>query len=60
MIQVMIDNWSEHFFLDGAIIKPMTDIGKVTALILNFNNVEHVIERQALISAKRYPPFPIL
>lgn len=56
----MIDNWSEHFFLDGAIIKPMTDIGKVTALILNFNNVEHVIERQALISAKRYPPFPIL
>jgi len=49
------DKWSEHFELEGIIIKPITDIGKATAKILDFNHVDRIIERQTLVSIKRYP-----
>lgn len=51
------DIWTEHFRLEGVKIKPISDIWKVTAFILNFNNVERIIEREALVAAKRYPPY---
>jgi hypothetical protein len=49
------DAWARHFKLEGAIIKPLTNIGKVTAQILDFNNDDRILERQALIAIGRYP-----
>ncbi|BAY10398.1 HNH endonuclease [Calothrix sp. NIES-2098] len=49
------DFWGEHFQLNEAVIQPITDIGEVTARILDFNNDERIIERQALIVAGQYP-----
>lgn len=49
------DRWAQHFRLDGAVIKPLTAIGEVTARILGFNNVDRVLEREALIAVGRYP-----
>jgi hypothetical protein len=31
------DWWADHYKLDGVIIRPLTDNGKVTAQILGFN-----------------------
>lgn len=50
------DVWRDHFKLDGAMIRPISNIGKVTAQILGFNNVDRVLERQTLIAIRRYPP----
>ncbi|WP_337907218.1 hypothetical protein [Iningainema tapete] len=36
-------------------IQPLTDIGEVTARILQFNSDERILERQALIASGRYP-----
>ncbi len=49
------DRWSEHFFLKDYRIEPLTEIGDVTARILQFNNVERLLERQALALVQRYP-----
>jgi len=49
------DIWARHFKLEGAIIKPLTNIGKVTAQILDFNNEDRILERQTLIAIGRYP-----
>lgn len=50
------DFWGEHFRLDEAVIQPLTDIGEVTARILDFNNDERIVERQALMAVGKYPP----
>lgn len=45
-----IDTWTEHFRLnEDAEIKPLTEIGEVTARIFKFNDFERVLERQGLI-----------
>jgi hypothetical protein len=49
------DFWGEHFRLDEAVIQPITDIGDVTARILEFNNNDRILERQALIEVNQYP-----
>lgn len=49
------DFWGNHFQLDGAVIRPITDIGEVTARILEFNSEDRLQERQALIDVGRYP-----
>lgn len=49
------DIWSEHFRLNGVIITPLTEIGDVTARILQLNNEERMTERQVLAKARRYP-----
>jgi hypothetical protein len=49
------DVWADHFELDGVRIKPLTDIGEVSARILDFNRVERLLERQALSVVRRYP-----
>lgn len=49
------DQWEDHFELHGALIKPLTDIGEVTAQIFEFNSEERILEREELISLGRYP-----
>ena len=50
-----LDNWEAHFFLDGAIIKGKTDVGKVTINIFDLNATERLLERSELQILKRYP-----
>ncbi|NEP11095.1 MAG: HNH endonuclease [Symploca sp. SIO2C1] len=50
-----LDSWYEHFRLDGAMINSLTDIGEVTARILQFNSSDRLLERQLLIEVNRYP-----
>ena len=50
-----IDEWSKHFRLEDVIITPLTDIGQVTAKILNFNHFDRLLERQELQELGRYP-----
>lgn len=50
-----LDVWSEHFSLDGAIIRPITPIGSVTERILRFNDIERRLEREAIRALGRYP-----
>jgi hypothetical protein len=49
------DHWSEHFRLIDYRIDAQTEIGAVTARILQFNVVERLLERQVLALAGRYP-----
>jgi hypothetical protein len=52
------DAWSEHFTLDevdGITIRPLTEVGGVTARIFGFNSGERLLERQALRDVGRYP-----
>jgi hypothetical protein len=49
------DQWGLHFRLEGAVIKPLTGIGEVTARIIGFNSNERILERQVLIATRRYP-----
>jgi len=49
------DRWTEHFKLDGALIRPLTDIGKATAQIFGFNHSDRVLERQVLMAIGKYP-----
>jgi hypothetical protein len=49
------DRWSEHFRLDGPRIVPRTDVGIVTARILDFNRPERLLERDELHAVGRYP-----
>ncbi|MCI0695885.1 HNH endonuclease [candidate division KSB1 bacterium] len=51
----LTDKWADHFKLDGAIIRPLTEIGKATAQILGFNNIDRILELQTLIAVGRYP-----
>ena len=50
-----IDVWAEHFFLDSVTIVALSDIGMVTARILDFNNGDRLFERQTLSAMGRYP-----
>ncbi|OLE65293.1 MAG: HNH endonuclease [Cyanobacteria bacterium 13_1_40CM_2_61_4] len=49
------DLWAEHFTLDGVAIMTLSDIGEVTARILDFNNSDRLFERQTLQAIGRYP-----
>lgn len=49
------DAWHSHFGLEGSLIQPLTDIGEVTARILEFNTDARILERELLISVGRYP-----
>lgn len=50
-----IQIWDEHFQLDGAIIKTISSIGRVTVKILKLNRDEHIKERIGLMRLGRYP-----
>ncbi len=51
-----IDQWQAHFQLSEAQIIPITEIGKVTATILEFNHPDRIMERLLLIEDGCYPP----
>jgi hypothetical protein len=50
-----VDTWSEHFTHDGVLIKPLGPIGQVTERIFRFNEIERLMEREALRAVDRYP-----
>ncbi len=50
-----LDDWTEHFVLDGTTLRPLTVIGETTAAILRFNVSERLFERRILGAAGRYP-----
>ncbi|MBN1679947.1 MAG: HNH endonuclease [Anaerolineae bacterium] len=47
--------WSEHFQLDGAVIRPLTANGRVTASLLRFNDPQRIMEREMLLLLGEYP-----
>src|SRR5215831_16656377 len=49
------DRWVEHFTLDGVTIVALSEIGEVTARLLDFNNSDRLLERQTLREVGRYP-----
>jgi hypothetical protein len=49
------DHWAEHFALDGVQILAQSEIGEVTARILEFNHSDRLLERQVLQAVNRYP-----
>lgn len=54
-----LQEWSDHFRLEGGAIVPRTPEGRVTAKILQFNLLERILEREQLISIGEYPvPHP--
>jgi hypothetical protein len=49
------DRWRDHFLMKDYRLEPLTEIGDVTARILQFNSLERLLERQALAYVNRYP-----
>lgn len=51
------DRWQDHFRLasDGITIESLTAIGEATSRILGFNDLERLLERQAMHQAGRFP-----
>jgi len=49
-----IDDWKDHFKLEGAMILPLTPEARVTVKILRLNDEERVIERMRLLAAGLY------
>ena len=49
------DTWSDHFSLDGAVIRPLTPIGQVTVRIFKLNEIERLMEREAIRAVGQYP-----
>ncbi|HET6248619.1 MAG TPA: HNH endonuclease signature motif containing protein [Tepidisphaeraceae bacterium] len=49
------DRWLDHFKLDGAIIRPLTEIGDVTVQLLSVNNADRLELREILQAKTRYP-----
>ncbi len=50
-----LDTWSEHFRLNGALIEPLTAVGRVTISLLRLNSGEQLQKRTELIDLRRYP-----
>ena len=50
------DRWSDHFALNGVVIKSRTPVGETTARILGFNEPDRILEREAIQRSGRYPP----
>jgi len=47
--------WEEHFVLNGAIIEPLTAIGRATVKLLQMNDPDSIDDREVLIRLGRYP-----
>jgi HNH endonuclease len=50
-----IDNWTEHFKIQGNMILGISDIGEVTVKILKFNEEERLEEREYLQDMGLFP-----
>jgi len=51
-----VDNWTDHFELDGARIVGLTLAGRATVAVLRLNQEARLLDRITLIEAGRYPP----
>jgi hypothetical protein len=49
------DAWRQHFQWNESRIEPLTDIGQVTARLLDFDHRERVAFRKLLAETGRYP-----
>ena len=49
------DRWSDHLRLRGHHILGITEVGKVTVLLLDLNAPDRVLERRMLGAVGRYP-----
>ncbi|MCY7350048.1 MAG: HNH endonuclease [Cytophagaceae bacterium] len=49
------DRWEEHFEIHNGVVHGKTDIGKATAQIFKFNEIERLIFRQQLAELNLYP-----
>jgi len=49
------DLWTDHFQLDGNLIRGRSDVGRATAGLLKFNAPERIAERSLLQSLGSYP-----
>jgi hypothetical protein len=47
--------WSDHMAFDGAQIVGKTPSGRATVFLLRLNDPFHIVQRQTLIEAGRYP-----
>lgn len=43
------DIWSEHFEMVAGVVYPRTNVGEATLKILAINEIERIIERQAIL-----------
>jgi HNH endonuclease len=50
-----LQQWLDHFRLEGGAIVPLTPAGRVTTKILQFNLAERILEREQLIQMGAYP-----
>lgn len=51
-----IDDWSEHFFWDGALLVGKTAVARATVEVLRINDPTSVDQRVFLIKAGLFPP----
>ena len=49
------DRWADHFRFNGALIEPISSVGRATARLLQLNAPERILERRLLQSLGRYP-----
>ena len=49
------DRWTEHFRLEGAMIRPLSTVGAVTVRILQLNESARIHEREEMIRFGKYP-----
>jgi HNH endonuclease len=49
------DLWLDHFRWNGAIIEPLTDVGRTTAALLRFNELHRVATRANLQQSGYFP-----
>jgi hypothetical protein len=54
------DLWREHFYFNEGRIEALTEIGEVTARLLDFNNPERVAFRKLLRDIGRFPSIEAL
>ena len=49
------DRWRDHFRVERLFIRPISEIGEVTARILDLNANDRILERRILAAAGRFP-----
>jgi hypothetical protein len=49
-----LEHWSDHFRVADGVIETLTPTARVTARLLQFNRIEAIERRRALIKLRRY------
>jgi hypothetical protein len=49
--------WVDHFRLKGALLEPLTPIGRVTVTLLKINSDERIEERELFLQVGNYPEY---